>query len=266
MIKVLFIGDVCGKPGRDTVKKILPDLRKKENIDVVITNIENSAHGRGATPETVNDLMGAGVDFMTAGNHIWRRKEFNELLSGDYPVIRCQNYPADLPGKGYGEIDLGAKGKLLVAAFLGWSNMNERTITEPFRSFNEFYKQINPEDYSGVIIDFHAESTSEKLVFPLYLDGKVSAVVGTHTHIPTADERILPNGTAYINDVGMVGPLNSSLWVKKEIVFQQSMYPYSPGYEIEENGPMRFDSVIIEIDSSVKSKSITRVNKILLQH
>jgi metallophosphoesterase (TIGR00282 family) len=263
MIKILFIGDICGKPGRTTLKQILPELRKQENVDIVITNIENSAHGRGATPQTVNEIMEAGVDFMTAGNHIWRRKEFHELLSGDYPIIRCQNYPEDLPGKGYAEIDLGEKGKLLVASFLGWSGMNERTITEPFRSFDDFYKEINPADYSGIVVEFHAEMTSEKLVFPLYLDGKVSAVLGTHTHIPTADERILPGGTAYINDVGMVGPLNSALWVKKDIIFQQSKYPYSPAYEIEEEGSMRFDAVVVEIENATKSTSIHRVNKII---
>jgi metallophosphoesterase (TIGR00282 family) len=263
MIRVLFIGDVCGKPGREVLRRVVPELRKKEQIDVVITNIENSAHGRGATRESVNEIMAAGVDFMTAGNHIWRRKDFVDLLSGEYPIIRCQNYPGDLPGKGYGEIDLGPKGRLLITTFLGWAGMNERTIQEPFRAFDTFYKEINPEDYAGIFVDFHAEMTSEKLVFPLYLDGRVSAVVGTHTHVPTADERILPDGTAYINDVGMVGPQNSALWVQKDIVIQQNMYPYSPGYEIEDKGPMRFDAVIIDIESSKRSSIIRRINKVV---
>lgn len=263
MIKVLFIGDICGKPGREVLARLLPDLRKEKNIDLVITNVENSAHGKGATPSTVREIMAAGVDCMTSGNHIWRRKEYEELLNGGYPIVRCANYPEELPGKEYLEIDLGDKGILLLASFLGWSGMNERTIQEPFRSFDNFYKKIDPTKYSGILVEFHAEMTSEKLVFPLYLDGRVSAVIGTHTHIPTADERILPSGTAYINDVGMVGPLNSALWVKKEIVIQQNMYPYSPAYEIEENGPMRFDAVIVEIDSYNHSQKIERVNIIL---
>lgn len=113
------------------------------------------------------------------------------------------------------------------------------------------------------MIDFHAESTSEKVSFGLYVDGRVSAVVGTHTHVPTADERLLPQGSAYVTDTGMVGPMNSSLWVKKEIIFQQNMFPYSPRYDIEEEGPVRFDSVLIEIDSAKSAKSIRRINKVL---
>lgn len=263
MIKALFIGDVCGKPGRRAVKDLLPKIKEEEGIDVVITNIENLAHGRGANLETVNELMYYGVDFMTAGNHIWRSPDFEDLLSGDLPIIRGLNYPDDLPGKGYGEIDLGDKGKLLVVTVIGYAFMNERTITEPFRRFEKFLEGINIDEYAGIIVEIHAESTSEKLSFALYLDGKVSSIVGTHTHIPTADERLLPQGSSYINDIGMVGPLNSSLWVKKEIVFQQSMYPYSPRYDMEEEGPVRFDSVLLEIDSPTSSKSIKRINKIL---
>src|SRR3972149_7682328 len=167
MIKVLFIGDVCGKPGREALKKLVPEIKKKEKIDVVITNIENIAHGRGATVSTINEAMGAGVDFMTAGNHIWRRKEFHELLSGDYPIIRGVNYPDDLPGKGFGEIDLGKKGKLLVICAIGWDFMKERTISEPFRRLDSFLNSINYSDYAGILLDFHAAATSEKQVkFP----------------------------------------------------------------------------------------------------
>ncbi len=263
MIKVLFIGDVCGKPGRRALMELIPQIKKEEDIDVVITNIENSAHGRGATVETVNEIMYAGVDFMTAGNHIWRRDDFHELLGGDFPIIRGLNYPDDLPGKGYGEIDLGKKGKLLVITVIGHGFMNERTISEPFRRIDQFLEGIDHAKYAGILVEMHAESTSEKVSFGLYLDGRVSGVLGTHTHIPTADERLLPQGSSYITDVGMVGPLNSSLWVKKEIIFQQSMYPYSPRYDIEEEGPVRFDAVVIEIDSPKSSKSIKRINKTL---
>lgn len=263
MIKVLFIGDVCAKPGREALKQILPELKKKEGIDVVITNIENVAHGRGATPSTVNEVMGAGVDFMTAGNHIWRRKEFEEVLSGDYPVIRCLNYPDDLPGKGFGEIDLGNKGKLLVITLLGWGGMNERTLVEPFRRIDQFLKDVDYNKYSGILVDIHAEYSAEKVSLGLYLDGRVSAIVGTHTHVPTADERLLQRHSAYITDVGMVGTMDSSLWVKKEIIFQQNMFPYAPAYDVEEEGPVRFDSVIIEIDSAKTAKSIRRINKVL---
>jgi metallophosphoesterase (TIGR00282 family) len=200
---------------------------------------------------------------MTAGNHIWRRDDFHELLSGDLPIIRALNYPEDVPGKGFGEIDLGKKGKLLVISAIGKALMNERTASEPFRALDAFLKGIDPNDYSGILVDFHAEATSEKVSAGLYFDGRVSAFLGTHTHVPTADERLLPKGSAYITDVGMVGPLDSSLWVKKEIVWQQNMFPYSPRYDIEEEGPARFDAVVIEIDGPNSAKSIKRINKTL---
>lgn len=263
MIKVLFIGDICGKPGRKTVAEVLPELRKKENIDVVIANVENIAHGKGVTESTIKEIMSYGVDFMTSGNHIWKRKGFEDVLSGDYPLIRPLNYPDDLPGQGWGEIDLGSKGKLLVVNILGWWGMNERTICEPFRVLDSFFSSIDPKDYSGILLDVHAESTAEKVSMGAHLNGKISAVIGTHTHIPTADERILPEGTAYITDVGMVGPLNSVLWVDTDIIIQQNMYPYAPPYEIVETGPMRFDSVVIEVEKADSAKDIKRINKIL---
>ena len=264
MIKILFIGDICGKPGRKAVKEFVPALRKKHDIDIVATNIENLAHGRGATVETVHEIMSYGVDFMTSGNHIWRNEDFHELLNAEFPIIRPINYPEDLPGKGFGEVDLGAKGKVLFLSAMGVAFFyQERTLSEPFRAIDKFLSEINLDDYSGFFIDFHAESTAEKLSAGLYLDGIASAVVGTHTHIPTADERVLPGGTAYINDVGMAGPLDSVLWVKKNIIFRQNKYPYSPRYEIQEEGAIRFDSVLVEIGDGRKAVNITRINKIL---
>lgn len=263
MIKVMFIGDVCGGPGRRALKHFVPELKRKYSLDAVITNVENVAHGRGATVSTVNEVMGAGVDFMTAGNHIWRNHEFVDVLSGAYPVIRPINYPDDLPGVGYGEIDLGPKGVLLVISLMGVALMSERTLSEPFRAIEGFLSNLEYERYAGILIDFHAEATGEKLSAGLYLDGRISALVGTHTHVPTADERVLPRGTAYISDVGMTGPMDSVLWVKKDIIFQQNMYPYSTRFEIEEEGPLRFDAVIIEIESPRKAVSIRRINKIL---
>ena len=263
MIRVLFIGDICGKPGRKTVKKVLSELRKEEKVDIVIANVENIAHGKGVTEATVQEIMSYGVDFMTSGNHIWKRKGFEEILSGDYPLIRPLNYPDDLPGRGWGEIDLGSKGKLLIVNILGWWAMNERTICEPFRAIDSFFSGIKIEDYSGILLDVHAESTAEKVSMGAHLDGRVSAVIGTHTHIPTADERILPKGTGYITDVGMVGPLNSVLWVDSDIIIQQNMYPYYPTYEIVETGPMRFDAVIVDIVKPNNSTNIRRINKIL---
>lgn len=264
MIKVLFIGDVCGKLGRESIKRLVPDLRKQHGIDLVITNIENLSHGRGATVKSVQEIMASGIDFMTSGNHIWRGKEFHDVLSGEFPVIRPLNYPEDLPGKGFAEIDLGNKGIFLVVSLMGVTFFNnERTLTEPFRCIDEFLGQIDYDRYSGILIDLHAEATSEKLSAGFYLDGRVSAVLGTHTHIPTADERLMPKGTAYITDVGMAGPYDSVLWVQKELIYQQNMFPYSSGFEIQDEGPIRFDSVLVEIEGPRKAASIRRINKIL---
>ncbi len=263
MIKILYIGDVCGKPGRETLGQILPELRKKENIDLVITNVENLAHGRGATVKTIREIMSYGVDFLTGGNHIWRRKDFEEIFAGDLPIIRAANYPEDIPGKGFDIIDLGEKGKVLVAMVQGRAFINDNVTTDMIRPLNRILGKRENNDVAASIIEIHGETTSEKVATAMFFDGKVSAVVGTHTHVPTADERILPNGTAFITDVGMVGPMNSSLWVQSEIIQQQLMYPYAPSYDIEENPPFRFDSVLIEIENSKSAKSIKRINKVL---
>jgi metallophosphoesterase (TIGR00282 family) len=264
MIKILYTGDVCGKPGRKALAEFIPKLRKSKNIDLVICNIENLAHGKGATVQTVEEIMSYGVDFMTAGNHIWRKPDFEEILSGAYPVVRPINYPEDIPGKGYEIVDLGKKGKVLVSIVLGRAFLgNENVTTDMVRPLENMMKDTSKEGLSASIIEVHAESTSEKVSLGLMFDGKVSAILGTHTHVPTADERILPKGSGYITDLGMVGPMNSSLWVKPEIIFQQLKYPFAPAYDIDEDGPGRFDGVILEIDSDKSCKTIERVNKVL---
>lgn len=262
-MRILYTGDVCGKPGRKTLAKVLPDLRKKEKIDLVVAGIENLAHGRGATVDTVREIMSYGVDFMTGGNHIWRRPEFEELLSGDYPIIRAANYPDDIPGKGYEIVDMGANGRVLFTLVMGRQLIQDNVTTDMIRPLENILEEVKEEDLAGIVVEIHAETTSEKIATALYLDGKVSAVVGTHTHVPTADERLLPSGTAFITDIGMVGPENSSLWVKPEIVLQQLKYPYAPSYDIQEEGECRFDAVIIDINDKKSAKSIERVNKVL---
>lgn len=263
MLKVLYIGDVCGKPGRQSLEKVLPQIRKDKEIDFVITDIENLAHGRGATESTVREIMSYGVDFMTGGNHIWRRSDYEVLLSSEYPVIRAANYPDDIPGVGFKIVDLGKKGKVLITMVLGRQLIRDNVTTDMIRPLEKILRDVEDEDLAGIIVEIHAETTSEKIATALYFDGQVSAVVGAHTHVPTADERILPKGTGFISDVGMVGPLNSSLWVKAEIVQQQLKYPFAPAYDIEESGKRRFDAVILHIDGRNSCSHIERVNKVL---
>ncbi|MBN1619009.1 YmdB family metallophosphoesterase [Candidatus Dojkabacteria bacterium] len=264
MIKVLFIGDVCGKPGREAISQVLPSMKRDLDIDLVLCDVENIAHGRGVTEKTIKEVMSYGVDFMTGGNHIWRRSDFWDVIEGQYPIIRALNYPEDIPGKGFDIIDLGTKGKIVVALLQGRAFMQDQVITDMIRPLENLIEKVKEiDDLSGFIVEIHAEATSEKIAPSLHFDGNVSAFIGSHTHVPSADERILPKGSGYITDVGMVGPMNSSLWVQADIVFQQMKYPYAPSYEIEENGPIRFDSVLFEIGDDRLCKSIKRVNKVL---
>jgi hypothetical protein len=263
MIKILYIGDICGKPGRKSVKRLVPSLKQEKDIDLVVTDIENLAHGRGATEKTVKEIMSYGVDVMSGGNHIWRRKDFEILLSGEYPVFRSLNYPSDIPGKGYFIADLGKKGRVLFTLLQGKQCIRDNITTDLMRPIENLLEEFKDEDLAGIVVEIHAEVTSEKIATALYLDGEVSAVLGTHTHVPTADERILPKGTGFISDIGMVGPLNSSLWVKPEIIQHHLKYPYGERFDIQEEGRKRFDAVILEIESTNKCKNITRVNKVL---
>ncbi|HQF36426.1 MAG TPA: TIGR00282 family metallophosphoesterase, partial [Candidatus Dojkabacteria bacterium] len=232
-MKILFIGDICGENARKAVGLMVPKLRKEHHVDVVIANIENSAHGRGSTLKIVEELKSYGVDVMTSGNHIWRQKEYGDFLDDPgYKVIRPINYPDDVVGIGYTEFK-SSNGLLLVVNVLGFDFIVnvERTVIEPFRYMKQFFDEINIDKYDSIFIDFHAEATSEKKAFGLYFDGMASTIVGTHTHVQTADEEILPKGTAYITDVGMVGPKDSVLWTKKEIIFDRMMYPYGQMFE-----------------------------------
>jgi hypothetical protein len=263
MIKILYIGDVCGKPGRKALREVLPSIRQKEDIDLVVTDIENLAHGRGATEKTVREIMSYGVDVMSGGNHIWRRKDFEELLSGQYPIFRTLNYPEDIPGEGYFVADLGAKGRVLFTLLQGREFIRDNVTIDLLRPVENLLEKFKDEELAGIVMEIHAETTSEKIATSLYFDGKISAAVGTHTHVPTADERILPGGTGFITDIGMVGPMNSSLWVKPEIIHQHLKYPFGERFDIVEDGPVRFDAVILEIADRNTCKNIRRVNKVL---
>lgn len=261
-MKILFIGDVCGEPGRKTVAQILPKLRAKHRIDLIIANAENVAHGRGVTRRTAEELLSSGIDFMTSGDHVFNVERFlDDLDDPNLPLIRPANYPEDIPGRGYDVIDLGAKGQILVINLQGLSFMHENLVTCPFRKIDEILEKTEKLNPTATIIDFHGEATADKIAFGHYVDGRVSAVFGTHTHVPTADARILEKGTGYVTDAGMVGPLNSVLWVKKDIAIRFQKYPYRTRFEIEESGPMVFNSVLIEVGSKGFVEKIERVDK-----
>ena len=260
MIKILFLGDICGRPGREMVAKVLPNLKRQKGIDFVIANAENAAGGRFITRKILKELESYGVDFFTSGDHVWFEKSFlNDLNSRDLPIIRPANFPDDiLYGKGYEVIDLTSKGKLVVINLLGWVYMRE-LVLDPLRYADRILAEIK-EKVEGIIVDFHCEVTSEKAILGHYLDGKVSAVIGTHTHVATADAKILPKKTGFVTDVGMCGPSDSSLWVQKEIAIHNYKYPYKKAFKIEKSGPRVFNSIILELESNF-CKNIERYDR-----
>jgi len=256
---ILFIGDIVAKPGRDLVKKLLPNLRKKEKIDFVIANAENLAHGRGVTAETLDEMLQSGVDFFTSGNHVFHQKDYERILNDEsFRILRPANYPDDIPGKGFAKIELADFTLLLVnlsgAAFI------KGPVSDPFRKADEILAQYQAEKNLITIIDFHAEITSEKKALGFYLDGRVSAVLGTHTHVGTVDAAILPKGTAYVSDIGMTGSFDSVLGVAKEIIIENQMYPFPQRFDWEKEGRKVFNSVILDFDQKGKVKSIKRLD------
>lgn len=247
-----MVGDVIGKPGRHAVKGLLPGLRRDHGLDLVIANGENAAGGFGLTPATAQELFAAGVDIITSGNHIWDQKEIIPHLDGDLPILRPLNYPPAAPGRGY-----LIRGGVLVVNLIGRTFMGSYDC--PFRSMDRLLTELTKLP-PVVIVDFHAEATSEKAAMGWYLDGRVSAVLGTHTHVPTADPRLLPKGTAYVSDVGMTGPLNSIIGDDPETVLARFLTAMPNRLQVAD-GPVVLNSVVVDIDeASGRATAICRLD------
>ncbi|TRZ78301.1 TIGR00282 family metallophosphoesterase [bacterium] len=259
-MNVLFLGDIVGRPGREAVKKILPGLKGKFEIDVVVANGENLAHGIGITQRSIDEIKDYGVDLLTSGNHIWKRKQALEIVEEDDPfIIRPANYPQGVPGKGWKLIDVAGE-KLIVVNLEGRVFMDER-LDCPFRALDQILDETKKLKADAIVVDFHAEATSEKKAMGFYAKGRVSAVLGTHTHVQTADEIVFPDGTAYISDVGMVGGKNSILGVKVEQSLSNFLYQIRPKFEVAE-GEMEVCGVVLEIQKG-KTISIKRIREIV---
>ena len=214
-MKVIFIGDIVGRPGRDATKKLLPKLKKDYKPDFIIANGENVSGGKGISSDHLDDLHKAGIDFFTSGNHIWQQKDILTRMDERDPlVIRPANFPPMNPGKGWRILQTALLKRLLVINLQGRVFMH-KDYDCPFRIVDKILMETAHEHLDGVFVDFHAEATSEKVSLGHYLDGRVSMVVGTHTHVPTADARIMPKGTGYLTDVGMVGLKESILIIKR---------------------------------------------------
>ena len=253
-MKLLMIGDVMGKPGRQAVSALLPALRSELNLDLVIANGENAAAGRGLTEATAQQLFDAGVDAITSGNHIWDQKEIMDVLDRETAILRPMNYPPGAPGRGL----LTQKGMTIL-------NLQGRTfmpqIDCPFRAADAALAGLSED--AVIVVDMHCEATSEKLAMGRYLDGRVAAVMGTHTHVPTADTQVFPGGTAYVTDVGMVGPSESIIGNDIEAVLRRFTSGMPTRLPVASSSPtVQFNAVLVEIDERTGSaRSISRVDR-----
>jgi len=258
-LRILFLGDIFGKPGRICVEKQLSEIVKSNSVDIVIANGENAAGGMGITPRICDDLLRFGVDVVTSGNHIYKKKEIYDYLEQEPRLLKPANYPPGTPGNGcYILSNKKTKGmKIAITNICGRVFLDNFDC--PFRSIDKIINFIGGQT-PIIIVDFHAEVTSEKVAMGWFLDGRVSAVIGTHTHIQTADERILPRGTAYITDVGMVGPRDSVIGIKKEIIIERFINHMPQKFNVA-TGDNWINGVLIDVDeNSGKSRSITRIN------
>ena len=248
---ILAIGDIIGKPGRQAVSELLPGLREQYDIDLVLANSENIAGGLGVTPGTARELLEAGVDVLTSGNHIWAYKEIIPYLDGEMPIIRPLNYPPVVPGRGY-----MFQGQALVVNLIGRTFIGNFDC--PFRAMDQLLTEVKGKT-PVIILDFHAEATSEKMAMGRYLDGRVSAVLGTHTHVGTIDAQLLPRGTAYVTDIGMVGPVNSVIGDDPDSVLQRFLTAIPNRLSVGQ-GKTMFNAVLVGVDE--KSGQATSIDRI----
>jgi metallophosphoesterase (TIGR00282 family) len=257
-MRILFIGDIVGKPGREAVRVLLPRLVKKYNIDLSIANGENAAGGSGITPRISEELFASGLDALTSGDHIWKKKEILETMDSEMRIFRPANYPPGTPGRGYGTIKTKKGRKAAIINLQGRVFMS--SLDCPFRRAQEAIKELKKET-PVILVDMHAEATSEKIALGWFLDGEVAAVLGTHTHVQTADEKILPGGTAYITDVGMSGPYDSVIGRKPEQILARFLTQMPVRFEMAEDN-VQIHGVVLEIDESAgKAKSIERIQE-----
>ena len=260
-MKILFCGDICGKAGRKAIKTYVPQLKEKYHLDAVIINAENAAHGLGLTPKIYQELSNLGIDAMTMGNHTFDKLDITQIWQNENILVRPLNYPEDTTGKGFHIFNIG-KTRICVAQLLGKVFMNTKLeLADPFQTIRSFI-DAHHKEYDVLILDYHAETTAEKVAMSYFLDGKAALIVGTHTHIPTADAHILPNGTAFITDVGMCGDYTSVLGMTKETALShfglsEARLRFEPAAETA-----TLCAVLIDVDQ--KSLRTTSIRTIIL--
>jgi metallophosphoesterase (TIGR00282 family) len=248
---VLAIGDIIGQPGRQAVSRFLPALRQQHAFDMIIANAENAAGGFGLTSIIAGELIETGIDVLTSGNHIWAQKEIMDYLDGELPILRPLNYPPGVPGRGY----LISR-EMMVVNLMGRTFMND--IDCPFRAMDKLLAELKSKPLV-IIVDFHAEATSEKMAMGRYLDGRVSAVLGTHTHVGTIDAQILPRGTAYVTDIGMTGPADSIIGDDVDSVIRRFLTGMPHRLSVGRGKPI-LNAIMVEVaEDSGRAKNIERI-------
>jgi metallophosphoesterase (TIGR00282 family) len=250
----LAIGDIVGQPGRQAIHQLLPSLRRQYGLDLVIGNGENAAGGFGLTVKTAHELLNDGIDVLTSGNHIWAQKEIIPYLDGDLPILRPLNYPAGVPGRGY-----LITGKTMVVNLIGRTFMSNYDC--PFQAMDKLLAELEPK-VPIIIVDFHAEATSEKVALGRYLDGRVSAVLGTHTHVGTIDTQLLKGGTAYVTDIGMTGPTDSVIGDDAEAVIQRFLTMMPHHLSVGKGKPV-LNAIMVGVDE--ESGQATSIERICLE-
>jgi metallophosphoesterase (TIGR00282 family) len=256
-MNILFVSDIVGDPGRRVLRHYLDSIRREHSISLVVANGENAAGGFGITPRIADEIMALGVDVITTGNHVWDKKEIVEHISQEERLIRPANFPPGVPGNGSAVVSAGG-------ASVGVLNLMGRVFLAnldcPFRRAREEVRALREKGVKVILVDFHAEATSEKIAFARFMDGSVTAVVGTHTHVQTADEQVLPKGTAYITDVGMTGPHDSVIGVTAEIAIERFLFQTPKRFDTAK-GPGTLQAVVISADPETgRSTGITRLS------
>jgi metallophosphoesterase (TIGR00282 family) len=262
-MRILYLGDIMGRPGRQVVKELLPAIKADHQVDFVVAQGENLSAGKGMKIKHMRDMQAAGVDFFTGGNHTWANSEIYPLLEdAKEPVIGPANYPEETPGKGYKLTDTPF-GKVLVISLLGNTVPSTPQVANPLATVDEILEAHKNVTRAATVVNFHGDYSSEKLVVGHYLDGRATLVVGDHWHIPTADAQVLPGGTAHITDVGMCGSLDSSLGVKTDVIVHRWLTQLPNKNELEMGGRRQLCGVLVDVDNNGKATSIEQLRMVL---
>ncbi len=260
-MNILYIGDIMGRPGRETTARLLPELRKELEVDLVIAQAENVSHGKAMTPAHMDELMQAGVDFFTGGNHTYKRQQlYDRLADADAPVIGVANVIGEYPGEGY-KIARTKKGNVLVCGLLANVFPEDLAISSPLQKIDEILERHKDEDLAAIVVNVHGDWSSQKVMAGHYLDGRVSMVVGDHWHVPTADARVLPKGTGHITDVGMVGVLNSSLGIELDMTIPRWRDEEHTKQVIAQDPPFQFNALLAKNVTPEGAESVELIQR-----